>query len=471
MNRLRIEPDQREETITLLLDRQDRKTAEGASSDALQKEAMDYLLNRNGKGLSQARYHTMVQDNLYSNLGGDYSTSTRSEVAKAKNYFKWCGFDPDLIAWDSPSVDAAPAAPGVQLFKQPPLAQSVPQQSLVQQARGNQLPLTTKAKTLQHSRSAIASQKRATLNSSTTLSIQLRSGTLPQGLAIQPGQQPTAPIRAPPTTTASSPPDLFVRRRLYGSPPLKPGRFHAPSPPASERTPTTTPVSKSSSSANGPKRNPTMTAAASSSPTPNGYVPQTTTRLASLSLRDSGRFPALNPSIQNSASANTFTGGPSITPVSLTSTNMSGLTSTQAPSPRSGKPAHAQSSGAVHAPTSISRYSPADDPRRRRHAISLGSANQFIAPPSTIPRKRASTTATDSAQGEGQPLHKRVLSNGSVAKHAEKTTMASLAKTSELAGRQPARSPKNATVVSLKGTTTRQTKTLKKAGTNDEELG
>ncbi len=439
MNRLRIKPDQREETVTLLIDRQDRKTAEEASSDFLQKEAMDYLLNRNGKVLSQARYHTMVQDNLYSNLGGDYSTSTRSEVAKAKDYFKWCGFDPDLIVWNSPSVDAAPAAPRVQQFKQLPLTQPVRQQSLLQQARGIQLAPATRAQTLRNSRNAVTGQKRTALNSSTAHSIQPPGSTLPQGLAIQPRQQPTTPIHAPPTTAVSSTPNLSVRRRLYGSPPPKPGRFHAPSPPASERTPTTTPVSKSSSSANGTRRIPTMTAAVSSSPTLNGYVPETTTRLASLSLRDSGIFPATNPSTQNSASANTFTAGPSITLVSLTPTNMSGLTSTQTPSPRSGKPGRAQSSGAVHASTSISSYSPADDPRRRRHAISLGSANQFIPPPSAIPRKRASTTATNFAQGEGQPPHKRVLSNGSVAKHAEKTTMASLAKTSELAASKVAK--------------------------------
>lgn len=101
MRHLRLSLAQEEELVELLIQRQDRAAREKTSQQRLQEQTKDLLLQ--GRPLSQAKFHQMVEDNLYKTINEhDHLQTNLMELKKARAYLRYCGFDPRLAesSWD-----------------------------------------------------------------------------------------------------------------------------------------------------------------------------------------------------------------------------------------------------------------------------------------------------------------------------------------------------------------------------------
>lgn len=108
MHQLRLSLSEEKELIELLVQRQDRPAREKADQQKLQEQVNDILLH-DGR-LSQLEFHQMVEENLYGTINETDPLQTNPmELKKAKEYLRYCGFDPALADsnWDVPFISNA----------------------------------------------------------------------------------------------------------------------------------------------------------------------------------------------------------------------------------------------------------------------------------------------------------------------------------------------------------------------------
>lgn len=107
-HQLRLNDSQEEELVKLLTQRQDRVAREEANQQRLMEQTREVLLQ--GKSLSELEYRQMVDENVYGEIKEDDHLQTNvMEVKRAREYLKYCGFDPALAdsSWGLPSVSNA----------------------------------------------------------------------------------------------------------------------------------------------------------------------------------------------------------------------------------------------------------------------------------------------------------------------------------------------------------------------------
>ena len=107
MDQLRLSVSQKEELTKLLIERQERVATEETNQQRHMEKTKAVLLQ--GRHLSQAAFHQMVEENLYGTISEDAHLQTNlRELKKARAYLRNCGFDAALAdqVWD---VSSAPS--------------------------------------------------------------------------------------------------------------------------------------------------------------------------------------------------------------------------------------------------------------------------------------------------------------------------------------------------------------------------
>ena len=111
MDQLRLSVSQKEELTELLIERQERAAKEEANQQRHMEKTKAVLLQ--GRHLSQAEFHQMVEENLYGTISDDapFHTTNPMELRKARAYLRYCGFDAALAdqGWDVSSIPDAPS--------------------------------------------------------------------------------------------------------------------------------------------------------------------------------------------------------------------------------------------------------------------------------------------------------------------------------------------------------------------------
>ena len=108
MARLRLNGEQVRELTDLLLKRQKRSREEETSAKQLRDHTQEKLLS--GERISETGYREILERTIYRHVGEeDHLQTTRSELAKAKAYLEYCGFESSLLddTWVRPVSGSA----------------------------------------------------------------------------------------------------------------------------------------------------------------------------------------------------------------------------------------------------------------------------------------------------------------------------------------------------------------------------